>query len=129
MANRNYFKPGAHYNVICDSCGFKFKDNELRQRWDGFMVCKPCWTPRQPQDFLRARTENLQLPYSRPRPADQFIQFYTVNLTDTVTGVDNVGVSKSIIPVDSSTGTDSISFIVDSGFAVNGYTLNSKTLG
>jgi hypothetical protein len=40
------------WNVICDACGRQFKDHELQLRWDGLMVCRGDWEPRQPQDFV-----------------------------------------------------------------------------
>lgn len=65
MAN-NYYKPKV-WNAFCDSCGFKFKSDQLKLRWDGLMVDDACWEPRQPQDFLRAikETSNI-LPWTRP---------------------------------------------------------------
>jgi len=65
MAN-NYYKPKV-WNAYCDSCGFKFKSDQLVKRWDGMMVDRACWEPRQPQDFLRAvkETSNI-LPWTRP---------------------------------------------------------------
>lgn len=55
------------YNAYCDSCGFKFKNVQLRLRYDGFMVCKKCWHPRNYQELLKARTEDLRLPFVRDR--------------------------------------------------------------
>lgn len=66
MAN-NYYKPKV-WNAFCDSCGFKFKSDQLRLRWDGLMVDNACWEPRQPQDFLRAVKETSNtLPWTRPK--------------------------------------------------------------
>ena len=65
MAN-NYYKPKV-WNAYCDSYGFKFKSDQLMRRWDGLMVDKACWEPRQPQDLLRAvRETSNNLPWSRP---------------------------------------------------------------
>ena len=58
------------YNVICDRCGFKYKDHQLKKEWTGLMVCEPCWESRHPQDFVRARPDQKPLPWTRPRPAD-----------------------------------------------------------
>ena len=70
MAN-NYYKPGK-WNALCDSCGFKFKSDELKLRWDGLMVDEACWEPRQPQDFLRAVKETSNtLPWTRPYDAGE----------------------------------------------------------
>ena len=57
--------PGS-YSAICDVCGFKFKASELIRRWDGAMVDKACWEPRHPQDFIRAKQDNVPLPFVRP---------------------------------------------------------------
>jgi len=67
-----YYKRGA-WNCICDSCGFKYKSTELRKRWDGLMVCKKDWNPRQPQDFVRGKADPQAPPWSRPEPADVFV--------------------------------------------------------
>jgi hypothetical protein len=37
------------------------------------MVCGACYEPRHPQDFLRARTEKVGVPWSRPEAPDQFV--------------------------------------------------------
>lgn len=59
--------------AICDSCGFKFKSDEIVDRWDGFKVCKTtCNEIRNPQDFIKTRTEE-QTPWSRPQQADVYI--------------------------------------------------------
>lgn len=70
--SKTNFKFG-EWNVICDSCGFKYKSRQLRKRWDGFMVCPDCFEVRHPQDFLRARLDRQDIPWSRPRPTDVFV--------------------------------------------------------
>ena len=71
MGNRDYFKLG-EWNVICDQCGFKFKGSELRDRWDGAKVCRDCWEPRPPQEFVKGIKEDQSTPYSRPENVDIF---------------------------------------------------------
>jgi hypothetical protein len=67
MAN-NYYKAKT-WNAICDSCGFKFKSDQMRLRWDGLMVDPACWEARHPQDFLRTVKETSNtLPWTRPDP-------------------------------------------------------------
>ena len=68
----NYYKSGA-WNAICDVCGFKFKSDQLRKRWDGFMVCAPDWESRHPADFLPPPATPRVLPWTRPEPTDVFI--------------------------------------------------------
>lgn len=66
MSNQNTLK-NKSWNAICDSCGFKFKSDQLRKRWDGLMVDDACWETRQPQDFIRAVKETSNtLPWTRP---------------------------------------------------------------
>jgi hypothetical protein len=61
------------WNVICDSCGRQFKDSELQLRWDGLMVCKGDWEPRQPQDFVHGVADKQAPPWARPESSDNFI--------------------------------------------------------
>jgi hypothetical protein len=80
------------YNAICDECGFKFKAVELRRRYDKAMVCKHCWEPRHPQEFIRAINDTHKLPFIRPEVAEEdigptlncdtfdFVVFTTANL-------------------------------------------------
>jgi len=60
------------YNAICDSCGFKRKSLDLRQRWDGMMVCyDTCWEPRNILDFYKTRNDTHLLPFTRPDDAGE----------------------------------------------------------
>jgi len=54
------------YNSICDRCGFEYKNHELQKEWTGLMVCKPCWEPRHPQDFIRQVAERETPSWTRP---------------------------------------------------------------
>lgn len=65
------WEPGK-WSAICDVCGFSFKSNELRDRWDGLKVCQKDWEPRHPQDLIRARTERITPPWTRPEVEDTF---------------------------------------------------------
>ena len=67
------FKLG-DWEAICDVCGFKFKAEQLRQRWDGLMTCHKDWEPRHPMDFFRMPEERISVPWSRPEAADTFVQ-------------------------------------------------------
>lgn len=46
-----YF-PGK-WKATCDVCGFEYYNDELKDRWDGFKVCRADWEPRHPQEFVR----------------------------------------------------------------------------
>jgi len=64
--------PGT-WKAICDVCGFEFYSDELKQRWDGLMVCSHDWEPRHPQDFVRGVPDNPAPPWVRSEPPDEFI--------------------------------------------------------
>jgi hypothetical protein len=76
------YKPG-QWNTICDVCGFQFKSGELRERWDGMMVCGPDWEPRHPQEFIKVPKDNPAVPWARPEAPDVFrsVTFRPINTT------------------------------------------------
>lgn len=57
---------GHDYRAICDVSGFKCWRSQMRKRWDGLLVRKDFWEPRQPQDFIEPRREEQYIPDSRP---------------------------------------------------------------
>lgn len=66
-----------NWNVLCDSCGRKFKASQVKKRWDGLMVCEEDWEMRHPSDFLRVQKEKISVPFSRPYPAeDTYLNTY-----------------------------------------------------
>jgi len=78
------------YNAICDVCGFKFKASQLKQRWDGPMVCAEDWESRNILDFYRQRNDTHKLPFVRTD--NQTESTWTpvfVNLTE-VTGTGSI---------------------------------------
>jgi hypothetical protein len=85
---KNFYKPGV-WNVLCDVCGFKFKSDQIKQRWDGLLVCEHDWEPRHPQDLLRATEEHITVPFSRPDPA---LTYFVCTIFNSV-GIAGVGVA------------------------------------
>lgn len=61
------------YNVICDRCGFKLDAGQTRMEWQGLRVCKSCWEPRHPQDFVRGRVDKQRVPNPRPDPTPIYL--------------------------------------------------------
>ena len=60
--------------AICDECGFEFRNDQLRRRWDGAMVCSKDWEPQHPQELTHPRRADRQsVPWSRPEPTDVFL--------------------------------------------------------
>ena len=68
----NYLKLGT-YNALCQFCGFKYKADQLRKRWDGLWVCNDDYETRHPQDLIRVPRESGPIPWSSPEPADVFL--------------------------------------------------------
>jgi protein-arginine kinase activator protein McsA len=55
------------YNVICQRCGFEYKNFQVRKEpRTELIVCEPCYDPAHPQDFVKAKTDLQQVPYVRP---------------------------------------------------------------
>jgi hypothetical protein len=67
MSHESTFDNG-NWNAICDVCGREFRASQMTQRWDGLMVCKDDWEPRQPQDFVRGVADKIAPPWVRPEP-------------------------------------------------------------
>jgi hypothetical protein len=86
----NYFDSGV-YNTICDVCGFKYKSNELKQRWDGLMVCPEDWEQRHPQELIRPIQDQNRLPWTRPEGTNQFIASCTPTGRQGVAGLGVTG--------------------------------------
>lgn len=64
---KNYFKSG-EWNLICDVCSKKIKASDAKQRWDGLIVCPDDFEHRHPQDFVKAHTDKITVPFQRPIP-------------------------------------------------------------
>lgn len=76
MARRGRW-PGT-WKAVCDSCGFEFPSDELRHRWDGFMVCKDDYETKHPQLDIRIKPERVAPPWTRPAGEPIFIHFCDV---------------------------------------------------
>ena len=61
------------WNLCCDVCSKKIKANEARQRWDGFIVCPDDFENRHSQDFVKAQSDKITVPFVRPIPEYVFI--------------------------------------------------------
>lgn len=67
-----FYKKGS-WNVHCDVCGFKFKSDEIRKRWDGLMVCDADFEHDHPQKFLRVKEDKQTVPFVREQADDTFL--------------------------------------------------------
>jgi len=74
---KNYYISG-EFNVTCDVCSKKIKAHEARHRWDGLIVCKDDYEQRHAQDFVKATTDKITVPFSRPVPEEIFTHTCTM---------------------------------------------------
>jgi len=72
VGRADYLKKGAN-NVICDMCGFKYKNTDCRFQWNNMFVCSTCFEERNPQDFVKGIADTQRVPVSRPDRAPIFI--------------------------------------------------------
>ena len=61
------------WNLCCDVCSKKIKAHEAKQRWDGFIVCPDDFENRHSQDFVKAQSDKITVPFVRPIPEYVFI--------------------------------------------------------
>ena len=79
---KNYYVSG-NWNVICDVCSKKIKASDAKQRWDGLIVCPDDYEHRHPQDYVRAKTDKITVPFTRPIPPLTFTNVsYTIYYVD-----------------------------------------------
>lgn len=106
--------------TICDACGRKFKESELKLRWDGLMVCSGDWEVRQPQDFVRGVADIQAPPFVRPEQANSFLPYnFTKYPADQIDITDNVRFSITKYIRNQTPATTS---------AINGAALNAYVL-
>lgn len=65
----------------CDRCGFRYRSSETFRTWDNLWVCAEDFETRHPQDFVRGRKDNQNVPDPRPEPVATFIGPLSTSLT------------------------------------------------
>lgn len=73
MGTELKYIPGSFYRV-CDRTGFSTRADRTKREWQGLIVKKEVFEPRQPQDFVRGVQDIQTVPLARPRPTNVFIQ-------------------------------------------------------
>jgi hypothetical protein len=69
---------------ICDTCGGKYRQSQMRIRWDGAKVCPGDFELRHPQDYVRGVPDHQAAPFTNPEQPDRFVP---QTLQDAVTGI------------------------------------------
>lgn len=59
--------------VIDDIDGRKISSADAVRDWQGLVMSKENWSPKQPQLTIRGRSENTSVTPTRTRPADVFV--------------------------------------------------------
>ena len=67
-----YFKKG-DWNADCERCGFEYKASQLKKEWTNLMVCRDCWEPRHPQDFVKGVKDDSSVPWTNQDGTDSVI--------------------------------------------------------
>lgn len=66
------YKPGDHW-VYCDRSGRKVRRSECKMTWDGLLVHKDYWEPRQPQDLVRGKADKIAVDNPRSEPDENYL--------------------------------------------------------
>lgn len=85
---KNHFISG-EWNLCCDICSKKIKAHEAKMRWDGFIVCPDDMEQRHSQDFVKAKTDKITVPFQRPIPEYVFRDVPYILYWDSNYTVDN----------------------------------------
>ena len=136
------------WKAICDVCGRVFKNNELKTRWDGLIVCNKDWETRQPQDFVHGIAD-IQVPvWVRSEQSDSFVPINytqqpneTIDVTEVLEKIfsraaesESVTVSESVsleannTNAESVTISETVAVLLISSSAINGSAINSLGL-
>lgn len=78
---KNYYLSG-EFNLTCDRCSKKIKAHQAKHEWTGFIVCGDCYETRHPQDFVKAKTDKITVPFQRPVPPLVFTNTSYINYID-----------------------------------------------
>ena len=107
------------YSALCDVCKFKYKASQLRQRWDGLMVCPQDWETRHPMDFYRPINDVHELPFIRSNVSDVNLTWTPVftNLTVTLNNNETELINDGIYIIGNMSASASASSSSTSGTA------------
>lgn len=72
------FKDGQHL-MLCDLSGRTCYSSGMRRMWNGLMVYKDYWEPRNPQDFVYAIRDQMAPPVVRPDTDGEIFQDVTLD--------------------------------------------------
>ena len=91
------YQPMNHW-VVCDSCGFDIRAEDIKETWDHRLVCPSDWEPRHPQDFVRSRKDDMSAKGPvRPPPSAEEGAYECVTTPGTDSSVCNIAICNMAI--------------------------------
>jgi len=111
------YYPGKFWQ-ICDICGFKHYNTDMKKTWDKLVVCPECFDgPRNPQDYLvKPKMDRLAVSDPRPEPEVVYVS-ETEDEENVATNVSNTDIDTGTETIDSFADTDGVSVVWD--YAIN----------
>ena len=98
--------------VISDRTGLKTRVSRSMKEWTGAVVDMREYEPRHPQDFVRAKRDDMAVPNARPRPLDIFGgPLDTLLAADHNAGATTIAVETSVRMA----AADRVSIMLDNG--------------
>lgn len=101
MPIRHTHKPG-DWLYACQRCGVVHYASEIQKEWTGLRVCRRCFEPRHPQDFVRGHKDDMAVPYAN-HPADVFLLPNEVDHDNFSQVLADDGVGSPVLSPDGST--------------------------
>lgn len=111
MGRKLHYIPGSWYQTD-DRTGFPQRTNRMRQEWDGLIVARDVWEPRQPQDLVRGVRDDQNVNNARPLGPNVFVGPVFVALSAAVSP------GNTFLPLETVFGFsqgDSVSVMMDNG--------------
>lgn len=109
------YRDGSFYRVD-DRTGFTRRAEDTKEEWDGLIVAKDVWEPRQPQDLVKGIIDDQTVPDPRSQAPAQFIGPLYIEITSTL------GIGATAIPLQSLKGLNvggKVGLMLDSGALYN----------
>lgn len=100
--------------VVCDRSGFTVWRSDCVKEWNGLVVYKGFSEPRHPQDYLRAKREDLSIRDARPEPTAVFVGPL---ITETTADASAGATTLSVVSTARFSAADRIAIMLDSGDA------------
>jgi hypothetical protein len=91
--------------VLCDVCGFTYREDAMKERWDGAVVCKADWEPRHEQDLVHGIPDD-QSPVGHIRTAPAVDTFVSVVYCISRSAVPNNAIPGCAIPGNTTLAAD-----------------------